>query len=297
MWDVLLDAFVDSLKILAIFVVVYIAIGLLEGKISNTLERSKKWTPLLGVTFAILPQCGFSVIATDLYQKQHITVGALIGIYLATSDEALPILLAHPDKALAILPLIAIKFCVGVASGYIIDLIFSKKKLAVEQHSEHCDEHEEEVHIGCCGHEIESVSPTKASQLKQYLLHPILHSLKIFVYVFVINVIFGMLIFYIGEDKLTGFLQSNEYIAPFFAVLVGLIPNCASSVVLTNLYILGGISFGACVGGLCANAGLGVLFLFKNNRHNLKQCFAILGILVGISLFVGYGVFFLSMLW
>lgn len=282
MWDILLDALIDSLKVLAVLLVVNVIIALLESRVNNTLEKSKRWTPFVAVGLATLPQCGFSVVATDLYVKRHLSLGTLLGVYIATSDEALPILLANPDKALSIIPLLAIKLVVGIAVVYIFDAIFRKKHEDVHEHVENCETHTEELHTGCCKHQIED-----GDKVKQYVVHPLVHSLKLFAYILIINIILGFIIDAVGEDTLSAFMDTNRYVAPLFAVLVGLIPNCASSVLLTNMYISMNMGFGACVGGLCANAGLGLMVLFRD-KHNVKRNLCIVGILIGISLIVGY---------
>ena len=140
MGEVFLDAFLDSLKILAFLLVCRFVIALIEPKMSESVKLKGKLAPLIGVSVALLPQCGFAVVATDLYKKRHITVGTLIGVYLATSDEALPIFLAYPDKALHILPILALKFVLGVIIGYSIDLICTKNRKSVLHHLEHCDD-------------------------------------------------------------------------------------------------------------------------------------------------------------
>lgn len=284
MKNVLLEALTDSLKILAVLVAINFLIAFFEKKISTALEHGKKWTPLIGVSFALLPQCGFSVAATDLYHKRRITMGTLIGIYLATSDEALPILISNPDKIIMVLPLLGIKFLVGILTGYAVDGFISKFIKQNNNQSETFQiEEYENHHCDCCHGKI----CNKNDKLTQYFLHPIVHSLKIFAYILVINVIFGILIYSIGEDKIINFMLTNRYLAPFYAVLVGLIPNCSSSVILTELYIMGGIGFGAVVGGLCINSGLGLMMLFKDKK-SIKNNLIILSILFTVSLFVGY---------
>ena len=128
-WDVILDALIDSLKILAVLVVFNIIIALIEPKVSKNVKMRGRLAPLIGVSLALIPQCGLSVVATDLYKKRHITVGALIGVYLATSDEALPIFISNPIRALDVLPLIALKFALGLIFGYLIDFICTKNRL------------------------------------------------------------------------------------------------------------------------------------------------------------------------
>ena len=308
MGHVLLHALEDSLIVLAFLVPINILIALFEPRLAGRIKLKGALAPLVGVTVGLFPQCGFSVVATDLYKKRHITIGTLLGVYLATSDEALPIFLASGEQAIDILPLLACKFLIGLIVGYTADAIFSKNKKRVAEHIAECD-HEPEVHFGCCGHEIEngehedehdhSACDTpcgseieekrreRKHKLKHYLLHPILHSAKIFVYILLINIVFGVLIYYIGEDRIMSFLSANKYVAPLFAVIVGAIPNCASSVVISNLYLMGGLGFGATVGGLLMNAGLGFAVLLKD-RKNLKESLAIIGGMFAVSIAVSY---------
>ena len=281
MGHVLLHALEDSLIVLAFLVPINILIALLEPRLAGRIKLKGALAPLVGVTVGLFPQCGFSVVATDLYKKRHITVGTLLGVYLATSDEALPIFLASGEQAIDILPLLASKFLIGLIVGYTADAIFSKNKKQVAEHIAECD-HEPEVHFGCCGHEIESGEhedehdhsacdtpcgseiEEKRRERKQKLM-----------------------IHYIGEDRIMSFLSANKYVAPLFAVIVGAIPNCASSVVISNLYLMGGLGFGATVGGLLMNAGLGFAVLLKD-RKNLKESLAIIGGMFAVSIAFSY---------
>lgn len=281
MFDVFIDSLIDSLIVLAVLFVVNFITAFFESKINDTLEKSKRWSPLLGGFFGLLPQCSFSVVATDLYQKKHITMGTLIAVFIATSDEALPILLSHPENYLQLIILLALKFVIGVIVGFIVDGIFNKKVEEVGLHEEHC-EHEEEVHFGCCSHEIE-----EDSKVKRYLLHPLLHSVKIFAYVFVINFLFGLLVYFVGVDNISAFLTANKYFTPLYAIIIGLIPNCAASILITNLFVLKAISFGSLLSGLIVNAGLGVMLLFKDKK-NMKNNFLIVGILIFVAIITGY---------
>ncbi len=291
MLEVFLDSLKDSAIVLGIVFAVYLILAFLEPKFSHKMEHAGRWAPLIGAGIGLIPQCGFSVVGADLYHKKHITLGTLIAIFVATSDEALPVFLgatAEPKKMLMVLPLLGIKFAAAVAFGYLIDLIYRRTKEEVHHHEDEC-ECEEVVHVGCCHHHIEEEAD-KESKLHQYLLHPLVHSLKIFAYVFVVNMVFHTILYYVGEEPVMNFLQSSRYAAPAIAVLVGLIPNCASSVMLAELYLMGGLSFGACVGGLCVNAGLGLMMLYRNvkdAKHNL----VITAIMIGIGLVVGYAVF------
>ena len=291
MGEIFLDALIDSLIVLAVLVPVNILIAVIEPRLAGRIRLKGRLAPLVGVTVGLFPQCGFSVVATDLYQKRHITVGTLLGVYLATSDEALPIFLSAGEKALDILPILAFKFAIGLIVGYTADLVCTKSRARVENHAAEC-EHEPEIHIGCCGHNIEEdeqksehdhseceepcgeekelAAKNRASTLRQYLLHPLEHSARTFLYIFVINLIFGVIIHFVGEDALMEFLSSNRYVAPLFAVIVGAIPNCASSVVISDLYLMGGLGFGATLGGLLMNAGIGFAVLFRSSSETAK---------------------------
>lgn len=306
----LLDALIDSAKLLPFLFVAYIVIEVIESftskKVASKNFYKGKFGPLIGSSFGMIPQCGFSVVATDLYSKQKITIGTLIAIFIATSDEALPILFGNLTNAKIgemILILILTKFAIGLASGYVVDifanLINRKKKIPQlaevkeenktcevdKEENEHEHEHENDtVHKGCCGHSIEE---DKVHPAKQYLLHPLLHTLKIFAYILIVNIAFSALVFYIGEENITSFLMNAKYFAPLFATLIGLIPNCASSVVLTNLLVIGGLNISACIAGLIMNAGIAYLVLFKQNK-NMKVNFAIIGIMAFISIATGY---------
>ena len=284
MIDVLLDALLDSLKILLIVFAVNIVIAFFESKITNSLEKSRKWSQIVGSTLAIIPECGFSVVSTDLYKKKHITAGTLIAVYIATSDEAIPIVLSYPNKYLELLFLILIKLAIGIVIGYLVDLLFSKAKKMVHEHVEHEDEchHHEEVHVGCCKHEIED-----ENKVHRYLIHPLKHSLKIFLFVLIINIAFGTMLYYIGEERITEFITMNSYLTPLFTCIIGLIPNCASSLLISKLYVLDAIGFGALVGGLIVNAGLGPMILLKD-KENFKSNLSIFGILIVVGLLTGY---------
>jgi hypothetical protein len=285
---ILLHSIEESILVFVVALVLYFIISFLEEKIAQGLAKKNRFSPLIASGLGLVPQCGLSIVASDLYVKKHITMGTIIALFLACSDEAIPILLSHPsDKTIVSVGLIIlIKFVVGFITGYLVDFFLTRNKHEVHEHLEHCHKSfEEEVHIGCCSHPIEGVS--EESKIYKHLLHPLVHSLKIFAYVLTINFIFSLIIHYVGQENLEAFLQSNKYFAPIFASLIGVIPNCAASVVITNVYLLDYLSLGACISGLCMNAGLGLLFLFKR-KHDLKDSFTILGIMFGVSILVGY---------
>lgn len=283
--DILLDSLIDSLKVLAVVLLINILLSFFEDKISKRLDKHNKLNTLYGAMCGLIPQCGISVVASDLYLKKHITMGTLVAIFLACSDEALPIMLASGERsALMVLPLLLLKLVIGFIAGFLIDCIISKRNQKVNEHLAHCHDEDKQIHVGCCHHEIDNDQENK---WHKHLIHPILHSLKLFLYVFVINLIFGIIIALITEQGLINFMQTNKYIAPLFCTVVGLIPNCASSVVISEMFIIQGISFGSALAGLCVNAGLGLVVLFKKTER-LKDNLLILSILVGVSLIVGY---------
>jgi len=287
MWDIILDVLLDSLKdsliVFAVALIFHISLSFFEDKLSKRLGKKHKTAPLFGSLVGLVPQCGISVVASDLYVKEHITVGTLMAIFVACSDEALPIMFANPSHIVETLILIISKFILGFILGFTVDLIARKSQERVIDHHHHCH-HEEEIHVGCCNHEIDN---EEEKGVHKHLIHPLVHSLKLFGYVLIINFAFGLLLAFIGEDKIMSFLSSNSLLAPLFTVLIGLIPNCASSVIITELFLLGGINFGACLGGLSINAGLGIFYLMKE-EHNKKKVLLIISILIAYALIIGY---------
>lgn len=284
MLDALLDALLDSVKVLAVVIVIYVLLSFIEDKIARLFENHKKLSPLYGSLVGLVPQCGVSVVAADLYLNEHITMGTVVAVFIACSDEALPIMLTEPTKIKMLIPFILLKFIIGFVIGFVVDLIFHKEKEVVDHHEDPSGHHSDEIHIGCCGHEVDHTSD---NSWKKHLLHPLIHSLKIFAYVLAVNLLFSLLIYYIGEDSLMSFLQQNRYIAPFLASLIGLIPNCASSVIITELFLLDGIGFGACLSGLIVNAGLGLMILLKDKKH-WKDTLIIITILLVTANLAGY---------
>ena len=303
-WHVILEALVDTVKVLPILFAVYYLIELIEFKSAGKIHKSEllkgSVSPVAGAVLGSVPQCGFSVVSTDLFSKGKLSVGALIAVYIATSDEALPLMIAQPKSFLWMLALIGVKIVFAVLVGYIAiglyKIFFKNKhnekhldKHKEDEHEEHHDKkHEEEqesVHGGCCHHHVE----TKSFDW----LHPMLHCLKISVFILVINILFGFIThIWVGEEKLIAFLNAGKYAQPILAIIIGLIPNCASSVVLTELFLLNGLSFGALVTGLCVNAGLGLIMLFKQNK-NWKVNLFIVCMLIVPSLILGYSLIWL----
>lgn len=292
---VLLHSLIDTAKLLPVLFVVYFLIELLEYKNIFKFEKSKllkgKSSPVMGALFGSVPQCGFSVISSELYSKRKISIGALIAVFVATSDEALPLMISNYKAIPSLLLLLAVKIVMAIIIGYLAMLLYSKvfkfekienKSLEnnKENHSEkeQPDEHEEHLHA-CCHHDLQDE--------KFDWKHPLIHCLKITLYIFIFNVVFGMIVELVGEDNLISFLGTNHFLQPLLAVIIGLIPNCVSSVVITELYLAGGLTFGSIVAGLSVNAGIGLIVLFKENKNKKENLFIVLSLIIP-SLVFGY---------
>ena len=272
--DILLDALKDSVLIFAFVFLFHVILSFIENPVSNFLIKRKKTSPIFGALFGLIPQCGTSVVAADLYIKKFITIGTLIAVFLSCSDEALLVLLsAWNEKTLAIFPLIGLKLATGILFGLLIDLIIRHQKV---EEVDHIEEEKE------CHHHHHENTPAHA-----HLIHPLLHAIKIFIYVFIINLLLGLLISFVGEENFINFMLTNRYLAPLFTSIIGLIPNCASSVLITELYLSGTLSFGALFAGLLVNSGLGMMVLFKEYK-NIKKTLLILGICFIIAVSLGY---------
>ena len=285
-FHIIIHALEHSLQILPIIFVCYLLIELLEDKIWNKYQTNRllksKFAPIVSAGFGLIPQCGFSVVVTDLFSKKAISIGSLMAIYIATSDEALPILLANSESYLDLLLILVIKFCYAILIGLLFDAIFKKRELSKEQ-IEFNEEHSHDTLYGCCNHEIES----SHKKIKDLFVHPLIHSLKIFGFILLINIVFQIIIFYVGENVIASFMNQTGFFQPFIVSLVGLIPNCFSSIIITQFFIDGLISLGSCLAGLCVNSGIALIVLFRLNK-NVKENFIILfslyfvGVLLGI---------------
>lgn len=278
--DFLKDALIDSIGLIPFLFLIFVLIEIIERYYAKKRHLFVFWIkkvgPLFGSLFASLPQCGFSVIASTVYTRRLLSRGTLVAVYLATSDEAIPVLLTYPQKAYIILPIILIKIFVAIAVGYVVDLLikYNAKEPVLEEAHE-CIE-------GCCHHHI-----AKDARKRDFWLHPLKHTLNIFVFIFIISVILAFILSRSGsEDVLAKYCLMNSPLQPLLVSLVGLIPNCAISVMLTMLFVKNTISFGSLVAGLCTSGGLGILVLLKRNSDK-KDTAIILGLLVLIGTILG----------
>ncbi len=332
MWNAILETLIDSLKALPILLVVYILIEFLEHKGSVKFEKmlasSKRYGPLWAAGLGCIPQCGFSAVMADLFSRKMITIGTLFAVFIATSDEAFAILLSSPGHIWSLLALIGCKIVLAILIGYLLDLIFKKdaKNLVADnlEHSTHF-EHEhshnhskQEQENECCEkcnseekcceacehnhlhhhHELEENEKNKSKVFWHICLQGLIHSLQIFAIILVANIVITVILQLAGgEEVLAGLLGTNKWYSPLICSLIGLIPNCAGSCVLADLYINGMLSFSSCLGGLCTGAGVGLLVLFKNKKNWKQNLFIVLllyliGAVVGMlfNLFIPFNI-------
>ncbi len=272
MIDIILDTLIDSLKLLPFLFIAFLIIELIEHKLNKQtkelVSKSGKVGPLIGSLLGLFPQCGFSVMATNLYVTRIITLGTLISIYLATSDEMLPIMLSQKIAFIEIVKLLGIKFICGIIWGFIIDLLLNKKSKKENINYEICDED----HCNC--HEEGVIKST------------LIHTLKTLLFIMLVSFLLNILLHFIGEDNLSKLFLKNSIFGPFISSLLGLIPNCGSSIVITELYLNGAISLGSAMAGLLTGSGVALLVLFKENK-DIKENVTILSLLYGLGVISG----------
>ena len=272
--EILEETTLDTIKLLPFLFITYLIMEYIEhrtsDKVKKTIEKSGKFGPLLGGILGIFPQCGFSAAATNLYAARVITLGTLIAVYLTTSDEMLPILLTEAVSISTILMILGIKLIIGIVAGFAIDIIsrMIKKGITEEQEIEKFCEHE---HCHC---------------EDGILFSAIKHTLNIIIFIFIITLVINGVISLIGEETIAHFISQNAILGPVIAGLIGLIPNCASSVILTELFVENVISMPVLISGVAVNAGVGLLVLFKTNK-NVKENLKIMGLLYAIGVFSG----------
>lgn len=275
MFDIVLDTLLDALKLLPFLFLAFLLIEFIEHKLSKKskkiIEKSGYLGPLLGGTLGIVPQCGFSVLATNLYITRIISLGTLISIYLSTSDEMLPILIMEKASFSIIFKILLIKFIIGISAGFIIDFILRKNKRKQKKkkedysicHDEHCHCDEEGIFLAA-----------------------LTHTLKTLFFIIIVSFVLNIIMTYLGEDYIAKIFMKDNIFSPFLASLIGLIPNCSASIILTELYIGGAISFASVISGLLTGSGVALLVLFKSNK-NLKENLTILALIYLIGSFSG----------
>ena len=276
LWHSLLHTLIDTAKVVPFLFLTYLLMEFLEHKAGGAPERwlrgSGKIGPLVGGALGVLPQCGFSAAATSFYTGRMITTGTLIAVYLSTSDEMLPILISSGAPIPTILKLVGTKLAVGIGAGFAIDgitrLVWRGKKVEQEPGIEELCERE-----NCdCG--------------DRFVLSALKHTAYITIFLLLFTFALNIGIELVGEENIKTVVLNRPVLGSILSAIVGLIPNCASSVVLTSLFVDGVLSSGALLSGLMVNAGVGLAILFRNNRP-VKDSLCVVAILFGISVVCG----------
>ena len=270
--DVIIDAGIDVLKMLPFLFAAFLLIEALEHYSTDftekVLKKVGKAGPIVGAAAGCIPQCGFSVMAANLYAGGIISVGTLLSVFIATSDEAILIILGNPDRAKEVIPLLALKVVIAVAVGYVTDIFLSKRVAVSKKSGALCS------HCGCHEHGAGILKPAWN------------HTVKITAYLLIFTIALNICVEFMGIEKISAYLLGDTLFQPMIAAVIGLIPNCAASVILTQLYLNGAISFASVISGLCAGAGIGLVVLFRMNKDK-KENLKILGLLYGFAVLAG----------
>lgn len=278
MLEVIEDTLLDGIKLLPFLFITYLLMEYIEHKTSKkakeTIKKSGKFGPIIGSVLGIFPQCGFSVSATNLYAGRVITLGTLIAVYLSTSDEMLPILISEAVPIVVILKILAIKLIIGMIFGLIIDL-----GIRLKNKSKNKDMMEDDKIIDLC-------EKQHCHCEKGIFKSAIYHTISIFIFIIAVTFVINTVIHFIGEDVISNWLLNKPILGPIIASLVGLIPNCASSVILTQMYLQNVISAATMISGLLVGAGVGLAVLFKTNK-GIKENVKIVVLLYGIGVLSG----------
>lgn len=269
--EILEHTLLDNIKLVPFLFITYLVMEALEhkagDKTNQLVKKAGRFGPVVGALVGALPQCGFSTAASNLFAGRVITLGTLMAIFLSTSDEMLPILISEKVAVAVILKLLSIKVIIGMVAGLLIDLVLAGRK---EEH-EHIHEMCEEENCHC---------------EKGIWYSALVHTAHITIFIMLISFGLNLVIHTVGEDALAQLILNRPVIGQVVAGLVGLIPNCASSVVITQLYLGGALGLGAMMAGLLVNAGVGILVLFRVNK-NRKENFKIVGLLYAIGVIAG----------
>lgn len=280
MLEIMEHSLVDSVKLIPFLFLTYLAMEWLEHRAGTKtqafLQKRGRLGSIIGSLLGVVPQCGFGAAASNLYAGRVITMGTLIAIFLSTSDEMLPILISEAVGIAVILKILAVKIVIGMAAGLLIDFVIPRR----------VDEHD---HI----HEMCEHENCRCGDGKGIFRSALVHTLKITLFLVLITFVLNLILHNGGEEILAEVILNRPVIGPLIAGVVGLIPNCASSVVITQLYLEGVMSSGAMMAGLLAGSGVGLLVLFKSNTDR-KEDLKILGLLYGIGVIAGIAIDFLG---
>ena len=267
-------SFSDSLKILPFLFITYLIMEFLEKKAGEKtnlwLEKAGKAGPVAGGLLGVIPQCGMSTVASNLYAGRIISVGTLIAIYLSTSDEMLPIMISQSVDSTIIAKVLVIKVVIAIIAGFLVDFIYHKWKK---------EEHQEMKIHDFCEHE-------HCHCEDGVLKSAVRHTLQIFIFVLIITFALNIGIELVGEESLANFILNKPVLGPVLAGIIGLIPNCAASVVITQMFLDGLMSFGTMMAGLLVGAGVGILVLLRVNEDR-RESLRIIGVLYLIGVLCG----------
>ena len=273
MLEIIEETLIDGIKLLPFLFITYIIMEYIEHKTSNKtkdiIKKSGKFGPFIGSVLGAVPQCGFSVVATNFYAARVITLGTLISVYLSTSDEMIPIFISEGASIITLLKILGIKILIGMIAGFVIDFVLRLRK----------KDSEEERIIDLCEKE-------HCHCEKGILKSALKHTINIFVFILIITFVINIIIHLVGEETIGNFVQSNVILGPVLGGIIGLIPNCASSVILTQLYLQNVIPISTMISGLLVGAGVGLIVLFKMNK-GIKQNLKITALLYAIGVLSG----------
>lgn len=294
---VLADAFTDTLRTMPLLFAVYAVFEFVEAmwqeKIVDAVTRAGRAAPIVAALGGSLPQCGFSVMTSALYARRLVSMGTIVAVYLSTSDEALPILLSHPGSGTTIVSLIVCKIVLALAGGYLVDAVMTRenrrRQLECRDRDAARRQAEQVGEMSC------SCADTRVScdhnhgialQWREVVLSALRRTLEISGFLFAASILIGGIVGWVGEAGLARFLLGHSLLQPVLAAFIGLIPNCAASVVITRFYLDGVLSFGSTVAGLGAAGGLGLLVLARENRDT-RNTLTVVAWLLGISIAAG----------
>ena len=269
----------DVWMMIPLLYISYLVIEYFERRENNDdflFRKLQQYGPFVGAIVGIFPQCGFSILAAMLYLNRNITIGTLLSVFIATSDEAIPVLIANPELYTSIGKILVIKIFVAMVVGYLVDKIVYPKQKLVMFSDEVVEDDEEESGSAC---------PCCYVEYPMWI-SALLRTLKIFGFIFITTFILNLLVHEISEETLSKILLTNSIWQPILASFFGLIPNCVASVVLTQLYVANQVSFASLIAGLITNAGLGIVVLIRYG-NNKKQTLKVIGWLVITAWIVG----------
>ena len=272
MLDIILDCFIDTLKVIPFLFCAFLLIEFIENHLTkknkSILTKTKKFGPLMGGVFGMIPQCGFSALATNLFSSRVITMGTLIAVYLSTSDEMLPILLSGGISILSSLKILFIKAIIGIIFGYLIDIIYRKQIINENREGVECFD-------------------TNCDCNDNIFLASIKHTLMISLYIFIASIITSLIVNTIGVSSIKSFISKAGILSYICCSIIGLIPNCSASVILTEVYISNIITLGQLFSGLLTGSGIGILILFRVNK-SFKKNLLIVSYIYTIGIIMGF---------